>query len=68
MLIYTGYFWPSYSSVSCDWVIIDPLSVYSGNKIHVILSYPGQNAGVNIPDKRNDSRIIQIFQKDHKLK
>ena len=26
-LIYTGYFWPSYSSLSCDWPVIDPISL-----------------------------------------
>ena len=30
-LIYTGYFWPAYSSASCDWIVIDPLMIRGDN-------------------------------------
>lgn len=66
-LIYTGYFWPSYSSAICDWIVIDPLMVSIENKMIVRLGYPGLIQGMEIPDKRNDRRIIQIFAGDNKL-
>lgn len=65
--IYSGYFWPSYSSASCDWVVIDPMMTSIDNKIKVRLGYPGLIQGQVIPDKRNDSRIIKIFESDNKL-
>jgi hypothetical protein len=67
-LIYTGYFWSGYSSLSCDWVVIDPLMATIGNEIQVNLGYPYLTQGLTIPDKRNDKRIIRIFKQDHKLK
>lgn len=66
-LVYSGYFWPGYSSASCDWVVIDPMMASIGNKITVRLGYPGLIQGQVIPDKRNDIRIIQIFESDDKL-
>jgi len=66
-IIYTGYFWPAYSSASCNWVVIDPLMINMGNKIMITLGYPGPVQGQAIPDKRNDNRIISIFESDHKL-
>ena len=66
-LIYTGYFWPSYSSASCAWVIIDPIMMQD-NQLKVQLGYPGQFEGQSIPDKRNDERILSIFRKDKKLR
>ena len=66
-LIYTGYFWPAYSSASCDWITIDPMSIeYSGEAI-MSLGYPGLLPGHSIPDKRNDARILEIFRRDGKL-
>ncbi|MDA3910282.1 MAG: hypothetical protein PF448_02845 [Bacteroidales bacterium] len=67
-LIYTGYFWPSLSSASCDWTVIDPFMINIGNKIQVKLGYPGLVQGQIIQDKRNDRRIIRIFKQDNKLK
>ncbi len=66
-LIYSGYFWPSYSSASCDWVVIDPIMTSYDNKMKVNLGYPGLVHRQLIPDKRNDSRIIKIFEHDNKL-
>lgn len=67
ILIYSGYFWPNYSSASCDCVVIDPIMTSIDNKIKVCLGYPGLIQGQVIPDNRNDSRIIVIFEKDNKL-
>lgn len=66
-IIYSGYFWPSYSSASCDCIVIDPMMTSIGNKIIVSLGYPGLVQGQVIPDNRNDSRIIEIFKRDNKL-
>lgn len=68
ILIYTGYFWPGYSSQSCDWVFIDPMMTSIGPKIQVSLGYPGLSEGQTIQDKRNDERIIRILKLDDKLK
>ncbi|MBE9468883.1 MAG: hypothetical protein IMY72_11285 [Bacteroidetes bacterium] len=62
-LIYTGYFWPGYSSASCNWVVIDPIILF--NELRVRLG--GQIQGTNIPDNRNDERILNIFRRDNKL-
>lgn len=67
-LIYTGYFWPSYSSASCNWVVIDPIMTSLYQKIQVRLGYPGLIEGQTIQDNRNDERIIRILKLDHKLK
>jgi len=67
VLIYTGYFWPGYSSASCDWVIIDPMGLSLDNKLMVELGYPGLREGQVIPDRRNDQRILDIFAGDDKL-
>jgi hypothetical protein len=66
-LIYTGYFWPSYSSLICQWITIDPLLIGMDNGFHVRLGYPGQIDGVDIPDRRNDPRILEIFRSYGKL-
>jgi len=67
-LIYTGYFIPAYSSVGCAWTTIDPLFVSSGNRLDVKLGYPAPFEGVDVPDRRNDPRILAIFDRDGKLK
>lgn len=66
-LVYTGYFWPGYSSATCDWIVIDPIWLYQGNELKVQLGYPGMMEGWEIPDKRNDPRILAIFRRDGKL-
>jgi len=66
-LVYSGYFWPGYSSMSCDWVTIDPMSIAYSGTCAVRLGYPGATNGVIIPDKRNDPRILDIFRRDNKL-
>jgi len=67
-IVYTGYFWASFSSSLCDWVVIDPLSVHFSEIMPVTLGYPGLLPEFNIPDKRNDPSIIQIFKDGKKLK
>lgn len=66
-IIYTGYFWPSYSSQSCDWVVIDPFGINTDNEMKVELGYPGPVLGVEIPDERNASQILDVFRRDNKL-
>ena len=66
-LIYTAYFWPAFSSLSCDWLTLDPSHVdFSGEGI-VSAGYPGPHPSFNIPDNRNDPRILEIFKRDGKL-
>jgi hypothetical protein len=67
-VVYTGYFVPAYSSASVQWIVIDPIFWHSTNRMDVNLGYPGQWEGVEIPDLRNDERILQIFRRDRKLK
>jgi len=66
-VIYTGYFWPSYSSAICNWTVIDPFLVDTDNKLYVKLGYPDQLVDEPIPDRRNDQRILEVFSQDHKL-
>ncbi len=66
-LIYTGYFWPCYSSAICNWVVTDPTSLLMSNELRISLRYPGPSQGVVIPDNRNDKQILDIFRRDGKL-
>jgi hypothetical protein len=66
-IIYTGYFWPSYSSMSCDWIVIDPFMINEKNEMMIRIGYPGLAQGINIPDKRNDQQLLDIFRRDDKL-
>jgi hypothetical protein len=66
-LVYTAYFWPSYSSASCDWVVVDPFMLGGRNELHVKLGYPGLLDGMQIPDERNNEAILDIFRRDGKL-
>lgn len=67
-LIYTGYFWPLYSSATCNWPTIDPIPLHSGVKAKINLGYPGDFGAEKITDRRNDSRIIAILSRDGKLR
>ena len=67
-LVYTGYFWPSYSSAGCQWIVIDPLMMFGDNELRVVLGYPGLMEGADIPDERNNELILDIFRRDGKLK
>jgi hypothetical protein len=64
-VVYTGYFWPMFSSASCNWVTIDPIIAEYAKELKVTLGYPGDWEGVE--DKRNDERIISILSRDKKL-
>jgi len=66
-VVYTGYFWPGYSSISCAWVVIDPIMINEDNEMIVRLGYPGPVQGMTIPDKRNDPQLLDIFRRDNKL-
>lgn len=66
-LVYTGYFVPSYSSISMQWIVIDPIFWHFTNRMYVNIGYPGQIEGVEIPDLRNDERILKIFRRDGRL-
>lgn len=66
-LIYTGYFWPSYSSLSCDWIVIDPLTLRNDNKLKVNLGYASSIQKTEIPDRRNDPRILSVFRVGRRL-
>ena len=65
-IIYSGYFVPGYSSSGVDWFSIDPLSVNS--KIYIRLGYPMDLSKLDNIDPRNDERILNLLQKDNKLK
>ena len=67
-VVYTGYFWPSYSSASCQWIVIDPLMIFGDSELRVELGYPGLFEGVDIVDERNNELILDIFRRDGKLK
>jgi hypothetical protein len=64
-IIYTGYFWYSFMSSICDWVVIDPIGYSDENKIKVSLGYPADFTGV--VDKRNHPEILKILRRDGKL-
>lgn len=66
-VIYTGYFWASFSSSICQWITTDPLFIELNNGLKMQLGYPGQIDGFEIPDKRNDPRILATFKRDGKL-
>ena len=66
-LIYTGYFWASFSSSICPWVTIDPIHAAYAGELRVELGYPGWMEGMSIPDRRNDRRILNILRQDGKL-
>ena len=68
-VIYTGYFWPGYSSAMCEWIVIDPLLLIwrEKNTMWLELGYPGLIEGTVIPDERNNEKILNIFRRDNKL-
>ena len=67
IVIYTGYFWPSYSSSIKQWFVIDPLFLQDQNSLSVQKAYPTNSFAGDYPDQRNDPRIIEVFRRDHKL-
>lgn len=67
-IIYTAYFWPAYSSATCNWVVADPIMMDYQGGLKVELGYPGLLDGMEIPDYRNDETLIGIFERDGKLR
>lgn len=67
VIIYTGYFWASFSSASVDWIVIDPLNISGQNTLTVKIGYPGLFPGMNIPDPRNDPRILDTLKLTNRL-
>lgn len=65
-VIYSGYFIPGYSSSGSDWYSIDPINI--GGRLRVSLGYPGDRPDFKDPDRRNDSRIINLLRQDNKLR
>lgn len=39
-VVYTGYFWPMFSSASCNWVTIEPFMAEFTTELKVTLVYP----------------------------
>ena len=66
-VIYTGYFWAAYSSATVNWVTIDILEGVRDNKLEVSLGYPWMISEWNIPDNRNNRRLLSVFARDGKL-
>jgi hypothetical protein len=64
--IYDGSFWVSFSSLSYSGIVIDTLKIQN-NTISIDLGYPSSGFFEGA-DHRNDSRILDHFQKLGKLK
>ena len=67
-IVYTAYFWSALSSQIVDWVVTDLVTVEISNRMKVELGYPYLMEGMDIPDKRNDDRLLSVFARDGKLK
>jgi hypothetical protein len=65
-IIYTGYIWSGFSSMSVNWIVIDQVFI-KDNVLKVELGYPGTPPGNIIPDKRNEPRFLAVLERDHKL-
>jgi hypothetical protein len=52
----------------CQWVVADPLFIENDHGLMINLGYPGTWEGYEIPDKRNDPRILETFKQDGKLR
>lgn len=66
-VVYTAYFWSGFSSHIVDWVIADILTLEMSNILKIQLGYPHLMEDMNIPDRRNDSRILSVLERDKKL-
>jgi hypothetical protein len=67
-IVYSGYFISGLSSTTCNWTVINP-TILSGNHVlRVNLGYPGSSYEFEIPDRRNQQRLLDIFKRDNKLK
>ncbi|MGG7663124.1 hypothetical protein [Dyadobacter sp. BHUBP1] len=59
-----GYFWSTYSSYSCDFLVIE---VSSLNIFEIRNGYPKEHSFGNLPDPRRNRRLLQAFQKTKRL-
>lgn len=62
--IFDGYFWSTYSSYSCDFLVaeVSPL-----NNFKIRNGYPKEHSFGNLPDPRRDRRLLQAFSKTKRL-
>jgi len=66
--IYTGAFWPGYSSLSFDGIVIDPIfATIEHPVIQIQLGYPGPDFFKG-EDPRSDPRILMVLERVGKLK
>jgi hypothetical protein len=66
--IYAGSFWPAYSSISFDGIVIDPILATEEHPVIAIqLGYPGTDF-YSALDPRSDLRILQALDGAGKLK
>lgn len=67
-VVYYGILKKSISSASCDHSITMNTDFLSGNKIAMILGYPGPIEGVTIDDQRNNPKLVTTLQAQGKLR
>jgi hypothetical protein len=66
-VVYTGYFWPSYSNYPCEGITIDPSYGESKQLLMVKYREAAAYSGTDYVDKRNAPVLIQTLKKDKKL-
>jgi hypothetical protein len=66
-VVYTGYFWSSIMSSTCDWAIMDVIDLPIQKTLKVQLGYPSDLFRGTVPDRRSDNRIFDILRADNKL-
>jgi hypothetical protein len=66
-VVYTGYFWSSIMSSTCDWAIMDIIDLPIQKTLKVQLGYPSDLFRGTVPDRRSDNRIFDILRADNKL-
>jgi len=66
--IYAGSFWPGYSSLSFDGIVIDPILASPEHPtVHIQLGYPGTDFYPAV-DPRSDLKILQALEDAGKLR
>lgn len=65
-VIYTGYFWPSTLSKSCDWLVSDPILVKTENIFKINLGYP-ESVVHDIKDLRSNNRLSSYMRESGRL-
>jgi hypothetical protein len=66
-IIYTAYFWAAYSSLSCEWTVVDPVNYNGKNELRLSSVYPGYVIFENKHDDYNNQKILSVFRRDGKL-